>query len=88
MLPKIENIIEENEVLRDLGVQMSSDPQFNLHINNIVKDAQKMSAWALRTFRTRKTGPMLTIWKSLIRSRGALIVSDMHQEFWGSTEEC
>ena len=55
------SIIKNKTNTRDLGVQMSSDAQFHLHINNVVKGAQKMSAWALRTFRTRKTGPMLTI---------------------------
>ena len=38
---------------RDLGIQMSADLQFTIHTNNIIKKAQKMSGWALRTFRTR-----------------------------------
>ena len=54
---------------RDLGVEMSADAKFDIHINNIVRGTQKMSAWTLRTFRTRKTGPMLTIWTTLVRGK-------------------
>ena len=55
--------------VRDLGVYMSTDAKFDHHINNVVKGAQMMSAWVLHTFITRETTAMLTIYKSLIRSR-------------------
>ena len=54
--------------VKDLGVYMSDDCTFNYHINNVVKKAQQMSAWVLRTFRTRSTGPMLTLLKQLVIS--------------------
>ena len=47
---------------------MSADMSFHYHINHVVKGAQIMSAWVLRTFVTRETGPMLTLLKSLIRN--------------------
>ena len=48
---------------------MSSDLTFDSHIDHIVKAGQKMSAWAQRTFKSRKVAPMLTILKSLVRSK-------------------
>ena len=47
---------------------MSSNAKFDHYITTIVKKARSMSAWALRTFKTRKTTPMLIILKSLIIS--------------------
>ena len=33
--PNFENIIEEKESLRDLGVQMSSDASFSIHVEGV-----------------------------------------------------
>ena len=49
-------IIEEKANLQDLGVQISSDLSFSIHIQNT-------ATAALRTFRR------MTIWKSLIQSK-------------------
>ena len=54
--------------VKDLGVYMSDDLKFNYHINNVVRKGQQMSAWVLRTFRTRSVGPMLALLKSLVIS--------------------
>ena len=37
-----------------------------MHIHNVVKKARSQTGWILRTFRTRKTLPMLTLYKSLV----------------------
>ena len=63
------NIIEEKVHLRDLGVEMSNDLTFNLHIENVVAGANKLVGWALRTFRRRSSRLMLTIWKSYVQSK-------------------
>ena len=63
------NIIEEKDHLRDLGVEMTNDLTFNLHIENVVAGANKLVGWALRTFRRRSRKLMLTIWKSLVQSK-------------------
>ena len=60
------NAIEEKVHLRDLGVQISSDLTFSIHIENVVAAATKMVGWVLRTFRRRSRTLMLTVWKSLI----------------------
>ena len=61
--------IQSKQHVKDLGVYMSADCTFDYHINNIIKGGQKMSAWALRTFRTRATIPMLILLKSLVISK-------------------
>ena len=45
--------IEEKKHLRDLGVEISNDLSFTVHIQNVVTSASKLAGWALRTFRRR-----------------------------------
>ena len=61
--------IEEKSHLRDLGVEISSDLSFAVHIDNTVTSAARLVGWALRTFRRRSTMLMMTIWKSLVQSK-------------------
>ena len=63
-----ENIPTTNYV-KDLGITMGSDGTFKKHIKNIVSEARRQAGWILRTFKTRETMPMLTLWKSLVQSR-------------------
>lgn len=58
--------IKHTQQVKDLGVTMSSDAKFSTHITNMVAQAQKLSAWILRTFKTRQTYPMITLLKSLL----------------------
>ena len=50
--------------LRDLGVQLSSNLSFNVHIENTVNAASKHVGWGLRTFCDRSRKVMLTLLKS------------------------
>ena len=61
--------IDEVCDVRDLGVLMSNDGKFTKHINNIVDASRSQCSWILRTFLTRDRLPMMTLWKSLVRSR-------------------
>lgn len=54
--------------MKNLGIFMSEDLKFDYHISNLVKKGQKISAWVLKTFRTRQVGPMMILLKSLIIS--------------------
>ena len=63
------SIIEKKKDLRDLGVQVSSDLSFSIHIQNTVASANQLIGWAMRTFRRRSRLVMMTIWKSLIQSK-------------------
>ena len=55
--------------MKDLGVTLSSNGNFKEHIKNVLSTANQLCGWVLRTFHTRKALPMMTLWKTLIRSR-------------------
>ena len=61
--------IEEKDCLRDLGVRVSTDLSFSLQIDMVVDAGSRMAGWALRTFRRRGRGLMLTLLRSLIQPR-------------------
>ena len=61
--------IKEVDHVRDLGITLSNDGTYSKHIQNITGTARSQCAWILRTFATRDKVPMLTLWKSLIRSK-------------------
>ena len=55
--------------LRDLGVRLSSDLSFSIHIENTVISAFKLEEWGLRTFWGRGRLVMLTLLKSLVQPK-------------------
>ena len=61
--------IEPCEVVRDLGVNLSSDMSWTPHINIMVANARTMASWALGVFRDRSKTTMLTLYKSMIRCK-------------------
>ena len=63
------NEIEVKKDLRDLGVQISSDLTFKLHVEKTVAAATKLTGWGLRTFRRRSCNIMRSIWKSLVQPK-------------------
>ena len=60
--------IEQKANLRDLGVTMSNDATFKEYISQNVTRMKSTMGWILRTFRTRETLPLLTLYKSLVLS--------------------
>ena len=77
-----DNPIEEKSHLRDLGVELSNDLSFTLHIENTVASANKLIGWSLRTFRRRSSLIMMTIWKSLVQSK-----LDYCSQLWSPTDQ-
>ena len=63
------NIINPSSEVLDLGVYMSSNCTFDVHVSCIYKRCLKLSGWILRTFSTRETRTMMTLFKSLVLSR-------------------
>ena len=63
------NVVEEKDVLKDLGIQMSSDLSFTKHIAKTITSCRKLSGWVLRTFKSRSPDVMLTLWKLMMQSR-------------------
>ena len=55
--------------LRDLGVQLSSNLTFSIHIENTVTAASKLVGWGLRTFWGRGRQVMITLLKSLVQPK-------------------
>ena len=56
-------------VVRDLGVHLSCDRSWSPHIDKIVQEARTISSWVLSVFRDRSPLPMLTLYKSMVRSK-------------------
>ena len=61
--------IKAKSLDRDLGVQLSSDYSWTPHINILVDAARRVTPWVLSVFSNRSSVTMLTLYKSLIRSR-------------------
>ena len=61
-----ENIVERHEVVRDLGVMMSDDASFKDQIEKVAKKVRQKTGWVLRTFYSRKTLLMKTLFKTLV----------------------
>ena len=53
----------------DLGVYMFSNCTFDFHVSCVYKRCSNLSGWILRTFSTRETRTMMTLFKSLVLSR-------------------
>ena len=51
---------------KDLGVTMSDDCSFSKQIDKVITKAKSLISWILRSFKTRKTKPMLQLYKSLV----------------------
>ena len=63
------HIIERFETLRDLGVILTDEATFEAHIEHVVKKVRQKTGWVLRTFFTRRTEFMKSIFKTLIVQR-------------------
>ena len=63
------NLINASKTVKDLGVTMSNDCMFDQHIHNVVKRSSQLCGWILRTFQTRSSLLMLTLFKSIVLSR-------------------
>ena len=46
--------IEEKTKLRDLGIIMNNEANFNDHVEHIVSRVKQKTGWILRTFSSRK----------------------------------
>ena len=66
--PTMEIITPSRNVL-DLGIYMSGDCTFNYHISSLSKKCANLTGWILRTFYTRDSIPMLTLFKSIVLSQ-------------------
>ena len=74
--------IEVKTNLRDLGVQLSSDLSFKIHIENTATAASKLVGWGLRTFWGRGRAVMLTLLKSIVQPK-----LDYCSQLWSPSDQ-
>ena len=80
--PKMD-IIPHSSNVQDLGITMSSDCTFNVHINSLSKRCKNLTGWILRTFISRDKLTMLTLFKALVLSR-----LDYGSQLWSPHKIC
>ena len=80
--PKMD-IIPHSSNVQDLGITMSSDYKFNVHINSLSKRCKNLTGWILRTFISRDKLTMLTLFKALVLSR-----LDYGSQLWSPHKIC
>ena len=74
--------IKEKYDLRDLGIQLSSNLSFNIHIQNTVTASSRLVGWGLRTFWGRSRKVMLTLLKSLVQPK-----MDYCSQLWSPSDQ-
>ena len=60
--------LEPVSKLKDLGVTVSSDLSWSIHIRSITDKARQKASWVFSVFHTRSPHVMLTLYKSMVRS--------------------
>lgn len=58
--------IEQKNMVKDLGIVMTSDGVFGTHIGQVVKKSRMQMGWILRMFTSRDVLPMITLYCSLL----------------------
>ena len=62
------DIINPSENVLDLGITISSNCSLDVHINILCKKCTDLSVWILRTFTSRNSTTLMTLFKALILS--------------------
>ena len=60
--------IAPSHLVKDLGIIMTADFNFNAHINLISSKASLKVSWLLSAFKSRSSFVLMTLYKSLVRS--------------------
>ena len=60
------NILPKSGEVKDLGILMSENCEFDNHIATVVKKCSRLCGWILRTFSTRSKPVLLILFKSLV----------------------
>ena len=63
-----QDILPSNKV-KDLGVQLSPDLRWATQVSEAVQSANKMANWVISVFTDRSKVVMLTLFKTMVRSR-------------------
>ena len=68
MLAQFFYVIDKVNNLKDLGIIMSSNCSFEQHIIELCRRCTGLCGWILRTFNSRESTGMMTLFKSLVLS--------------------
>ena len=60
------NILPKSGEVKDLGILMSENCDFDSHIASVAKKCSRLCGWILRTFSTRSKSVLLTLFKSIV----------------------
>ena len=71
------NIISPSSNVLDLGVYMSSNCTFDFYVANVYKRSSNLTRWIIRTFNSRETTTIMTLFKTLVLS-----VLDYASQLW------
>ena len=64
--PNFANLVEEVDVVRDLGIQIDNNISYNNHRSATLKKVVKKIGWIKRTFSNRTVPFLKTSWNSLL----------------------
>ena len=62
------DVLYPESQVKDLGISISSDLSWSIHINTMCARARSVAAWVLSALKTRDRITMVTLYKSLVRS--------------------
>ena len=64
---RMEDVIQQFDSIRDLGVIVSDDARFDKHLDKVISTVRQKIGWVCRTFYTRRTDVLKQLWKSVIQ---------------------
>ena len=64
--PDLESPIEDKDIVKDLGIYLSSDGLFNNHIKEIVKKVRKRCGWIHRAFNMNNVTFRRFLWRTYV----------------------
>ena len=79
--PGFQDPMEENEVVRDLGIMIDADASFKTHRLKAPKKTMNKCSWLLRTLRSRDPQLMKTLWWTLAQPH-----FDYGSQLWSPVE--
>ena len=63
------SVLDPSSKVKDLGVILTPDCKWQTHINIMADNARQMASWTLGVFISRSEEVMMTLYKSMVRSR-------------------
>ena len=76
-----EDVIEEKEFTRDLGVVMQNDASFSFQIDKVTSKARQKAGWIARSFYCKEGWFMRHMWNTLVSPH-----TDYCNQLWSPKE--